>query len=169
VWEFCVTNIDKQALPSQQPLLRWMLSTAISFDTSSDPSEVLRFFFDPIAQQFEKRRSSIVSVGQKLSILDARFRFKIIHETDPKWPMPFSTDFSVWESIQKYNPQELAKLNTGSIRRLFVDISIADFLSDDGYLKDIARTWSDLTDDFLACLSANKELTSYFMHLAEVC
>jgi hypothetical protein len=135
----------------------------------SDPSDALRFFLEPITQQFEEQYPRISSVCQRLSILDARFRFKIIYATDPKWPIPFSIDFSVWEGIQRHNPQELAELDTGFVRRLFLGISIADVLSDDGYMKDVSRTWSDLADDFLACLSADKELTSYFMHLAEVC
>jgi hypothetical protein len=134
----------------------------------SNPSDALRFFLEPITQQFEGQRPNIVSVCQRLSILDARFRSKIVHATDPKWPIPFSIDFSVWESIQSHNPQELAELDTAFVRRLFLRISTADLLSDDGYMKDIARTWSDLTDDFLACSSADKELTSYFMQLAEV-
>lgn len=146
-----------------------MVSTAISFDTSSGPSEVLRFFLDPIAQQFEERCTSITSVGQKLSILDARFRSKIVHEVDPKWPIPFSVDFTLWENIQNNTSQELAESNTESVSRLFMEVSIADVLSDGGYLKDIGRLWSELADDALACLSADKELTSYFMRLAEVC
>ncbi|KAE8440723.1 hypothetical protein EG329_006774 [Mollisiaceae sp. DMI_Dod_QoI] len=171
----------KKALPSQQPLLRWIVSTAISCNTSSNAFEVLQFFIEPIAQQFEEPNilsvniaerskelySSISSVGQKLSILNARFRLKIVHETDPKWPTPFSADFSLWESIRRNNLQILAESNTESVSRLFRELSLADVLSDGGYAKDIGRKWSELSDDFLACLSADEDLTSDFMRLVE--
>ncbi|KAL5313247.1 hypothetical protein ACEPPN_018980 [Leptodophora sp. 'Broadleaf-Isolate-01'] len=143
--------------------------------------EALRFFLEPIAEQFndpsisslntaEQLKEwcfSISSTSHKLSILDTRFRLKIVRKTDPKWPAHFSADFSLWESIQSQNPQDIAESSTKSVTTIFLDISTRDLLSEDGYLQDVATTWSDLADDFLACLSADRTLATYLMRLAE--
>lgn len=169
-------------MPSRQPLVRWIIAGAISCDTSSDTFEALRFFLEPIAEQFndpsisslntaEQLKEwcfSISSTSHKLSILDTRFRLKIVRKTDPKWPAHFSADFSLWESIQSQNPQDIAESSTKSVTTIFLDISTRDLLSEDGYLQDVATTWSDLADDFLACLSADRTLATYLMRLAEV-
>ncbi|ESZ95954.1 hypothetical protein SBOR_3646 [Sclerotinia borealis F-4128] len=151
--------LEKLGFPSQQPLPRWILSTAIKYDVSSEPSDALVSFFKPIAQQFEEpsqqfkeRYSSISALGQKLAILHARFTSKVVCHTDPDWSAPFSTNFSLWERIQKKSPQELADPVVG-----------------DGCTKDLARTSSDFADEVFAYLSADKNLTSYIMDLAELC
>ncbi len=156
-------------MPSQQPLVRWLVSTAVSFDISSNPSEALRSFLDPITQQFKEHNPSISAVCQRLSILNTRFELKVIHATDPKWPIPFSVNFAVWEFIQRHTPQELAEFYTSRVSEFFQGIAIADLLSDNGHMVVVGRMWSKSSDDFLACLSVDKQLTSYFIHAAEVC
>jgi hypothetical protein len=85
-----------------------------------------------------------------------------------KWPNPFSTDFSFWESIQRTNPFDLAKSNTGSVGILFSRLSVADFLHNSEYLKGIQRHSNDLTVNAQACLIIDSNLTVYFMELAGV-
>jgi hypothetical protein len=157
----------QEALPSQHPLACWIVSTAISSDTSSNPSDALRFFLEPIKQQLEEQSSGIIPVVQKFSILDTRFKLKVINETDVNWPSPLSTDFSFWEGVQRKSPEDLAKSNTKFVSSLYFAISPRDILCDSKYIKDIARLWSDLSDDVLACLIVNGELTSYFLNFAE--
>ena len=133
-------------------------------------------FFKPIAQQFEEpseqlkeRYSSISSVGQKLAIIHARFTSKIVCHTDPEWSAPFSTNFSLWERIQTESPQELAESITTIVKCIFSKISYHSLAVGDGCTEDLARTSSDFADEVFAYLSADKNLISYIMDLAEVC
>lgn len=144
-----------------------MLSTALSFDTSSDPSEALQFLLSPIYQLLNEQPSSILPIVRSLSILDTRFKLKVVNETDVNWPKPFSTEFSFWESIQSGSPEDLAKTNTESISSLYYAVSPGDLLYDSKPTQYIASLWSDLSDDILACLIANGKLTAYFIDFAK--
>jgi hypothetical protein len=155
-------------LPSQQPLTHWIVSTAIFFDTSSDPSEALHFFLDPIYQLLNEPSSDILPVVRKLSILDTRFKLKVVHKADVNWPTPFSTEFSFWESIKKNSPEVLAKSNTNFVSDLYSRVSPRDLLCHTKFIKEIGKVWSDLVDEILACLIADGKLTSYFIDFAEV-
>ena len=155
-------------MPSQQPLPCWIVSTAISFDTSSVPSEALRFLLDPIYELLDTQSSGILPFARKLSILSTRFELKVVHETDVKWPKPFLNDFCFWESVQRDSPENLAKSNTESVSSLYSVVSPRDLLYDSQLMKDIGSLWSDLSNDILACLSANGKLAGYFMDFAEV-
>jgi hypothetical protein len=139
----------------------------LSFDTSSDPSEALRFFLGPLYQLLDEQPSGILPIVRKLSILDTRFKVKVVSETDVNWPKPFSTDFLFRESIQRDCPEDLAKSNTESVSSLHSAVSPRDLLYDSELVKDIASLWSDLSDDILACLIANGKLTGYFMDFVE--
>jgi len=139
----------------------------LSFDTSSDPSEALRFFLGPLYQLLDEQPSGILPIVRKLPISDTRFKLKVVSETDVNWPKPFSTDFLFWESIQRDSPEDLARSNTESVSSLHSAVSPRDLLYDSELIKDIASLWSDLSDDILACLIANGKLTGYFMDFAE--
>jgi hypothetical protein len=154
-------------LPSLQPLPCWIVSTAISSDTSSDPSEALRFFLDPIYQLLHEQSSDILLIVRKLSILSTRFKLKVVNATDVNWPKPFSTDFFFWESIQKDSAEDLAKSNTSFVSDLFSRVSPRDLLCHSEYMKHIGRVWSDFVDEILACLILDGKLTSYFIDFAE--
>ena len=144
-----------------------MISTSISCDTLSDPYDALRFFLDPIKNQFETPDCDIIQSVKQISILETRFKHKILYAVDVNWRKPFSTEFSLLKSVQTTGPKDLAKSITDSATRLYSCVSIAGF-SDGTSTKDIARQSSDLSEDILACLSADPELVGYFMELAEV-
>ncbi len=156
-----------QSLPSQQPLPSWIISTAISLHTSSDPSEALSFLLDPIYQLLNKQPLDFLPVVRKLSILATRFTLKVVSGTDTSWPKSFSANFWFWESIQSDSPEDLAKSNTMVISGLHSLVSPRDLLYDSKLMKRIATLWSDLSDDILACLVADGKLTGYFTAFAE--
>jgi hypothetical protein len=148
-------------------------------DDKSELFEALQFVLDPIKKQFQEqpeeeqsakeRHQRISAVGQKLSILDTRFRSKVSSNPDPKWPTPFSVEFSLWESIHRDAPDTLAKSITQSTRSSFAAISIEDALPEGRYGMDIGRVWSEFIDELLACLIADMGLTKYYLELATVC
>ncbi len=154
-------------LLTQHPLPSWIVSTTLSSDTSSNPSEALQFFLGPIYQLLNEQPSGILPIVRKFSILDTRFKLKVVNETDVNWPKPFSTDFLFWESIQGDSPKDLAKSNTESVSSLYYAVSPGDLLCDSKPTKYIASLWSDSSDDILACLVANGKLTVYFIDFAE--
>ncbi len=145
----------------------WIVSTAISFDISSDPADALRFLLDPIYKLFGTQSSGILPIVRKLSIVETRFKLKVVSVTDANWPKPLSTDFSFWESIQRDTPEDLAKSNTESVSSLYSVVSPKDLLDDSEHMKHIASLWCDLSDDILASLIANRKLAHYFMDFAE--
>jgi hypothetical protein len=152
----------------RNPLSHWIISTAIASDTSSEPSEALRFFLDPIKQQCEGESSGVLPVVRKLSILHTRFELQVLFATDINWPEPFSTDFSFWESIQGHSAWDLAKSNTKHVKRLYSQISVADLLRDSKYTKGIEKQWSAYSLDILACLNVDRNVAVYVIDLAEV-
>jgi hypothetical protein len=157
-----------KALPSQQPLPRWILSTAISFDASSHPSIPVRFIIDPIDQLFTEQQSNLPLLIQHLLIIETLFTLKIVNSTDVTWSTPFSVDFLLWKSINRETPQMLAESNTKSMEKLFLGISPRQIFQNDRRVKDIGKDWSDFSDDVLACLNADAWVTGYVIELAEV-
>src|SRR4051794_14526822 len=126
-------------MPYKHPLVRWMLETAISHNTLSKPFEALEFFLGPIKQQCKELRISsittvqqqnteILSLVQKLSILETRF-YSTVCKIDSKWPIRFSTKFSILKSTQNLDPQNFAESNTKHDEESFLKISITDLLS----------------------------------------
>ena len=144
------------------------MSTAIASDTSSEPSEALRFFVDPIKQLDEDQSSGILSVVRRLSILNTRYELHIRSETDVKWPKPFSTNFSFWENVQRESALDLAKSTTEFVSKLYRGLAAGDVLDDTVYLKSIDRRWSDFSIDILACLVIDENLKVYFGEFAKV-
>jgi hypothetical protein len=155
-------------LPSRHPLPYWIVSTAIASDTSSEPSEALRFFVDPIKQRGEEQSCGILSVVRRFSILNTRYELHITSATDVKWPKPFSTCFLFWESVQRESPLDLAKSNTESVSKLYSRLAVEDVLDDTECLKGIERRWSNLSTDIQACLVVDENLAIYFIELADV-
>ncbi len=154
---------------SPHPLLQWIVSTAIASDTSSKPSEALRFFVDPIKQLDEDQSAGILPVIQRFSILNTRYELHITRAADIKWPQPFSTDFSFWESVQRESALDLAKSTTEFVSKLYRGLAVGDVLDDTLYLKDMNRRWSDFSNDILACLVIDENLKVYFEEFAKVC
>jgi hypothetical protein len=144
-----------------------MFSTGISGDTLSDPNDALCFLLDPIREQFAKHYD-IIQVLQHISILGIRYEYKIQHATDVNWRKPFSTEFSLLESVQSNSPKDLAQSTTNDVWNLYLRISLAEVLNDGPRMRDLATHWSDLSDDTLGCLTADKGLVSYFLELAKV-
>jgi hypothetical protein len=134
----------------------------------SEPLEALRFFVDPIQQLDKEQSSGILSVVQRISILNTRYELHITNETDVKWPKPFSTEFSFWESIQRDSTLDLAKSNTESVSKLYRRLAAADVLDNSKYMQGIDRQWSNLSGDILACLIVDENLAVYFIDVADV-
>jgi hypothetical protein len=155
----------------EHPLSRWIVATALSFDASSppNPSNALRFLFHPIKQQLQKQSSSILPIIQRLLILEARFKSRI-ENTDGRSldDKPLSTDFTFFESVQKWCPEDLAISITESMTRLFKLLSPDDVLRDGPHMQNISENRSNLSNNVWACLAADGNYTSYFLSLAEV-
>ncbi len=146
-----------------------MVSTAIGSDISSEPSEALRFFVDPIKRLDEDQSSGIVSVIRRFSILDTRYHLHITSAADVEWPKPFSTDFSFWESVQRDPALDLAKSTTDFVSELYRGLAVGDVLDGSEYLKYIERRWSRFSEDIFACLVMDEKLEVYFEEFARVC
>jgi hypothetical protein len=71
-------------------------------------------------------------------------------------------DLSLWQNIRILPPQALAISITKDVEKLFYGPAART------HLKDICRNWSDFTDDFLACLNADKWVTGYVKELVDV-
>jgi hypothetical protein len=82
---------------------------------------------------------------------------------------PLSTDFTLWENVQKGTPEELARSNTKSVQRLFSLLSQEDVLQNGPSMQSVREDQSNLSDDVWACLAADRSHGDYFMKLAEVC
>jgi hypothetical protein len=109
----------------------------------------------------------VLQITQRLQILEVRFKLRI-KDGRSLDDTPLSTDFTLWDSVRKDIPEDLAKSNTESVASLFSALSPKDVLDDFPFMKHILKDWSNLSDDVLACLTADKTLTGYFMKLAEV-
>jgi hypothetical protein len=79
-----------------------------------------------------------------------------------------STDFTVWESMQNWRPEDLAISITESVARLFSLLSPEDVLQSGLYMQNIEENRSNLCGDVYACLVADRKHIDYFMKLAEV-
>jgi hypothetical protein len=128
----------------------------IASDTSSELSEAVRFFLDPIEQVDKEQSSGVLSVVQRISILNARYELHITCATDVDSPKPFSTAFRFWESVQRKSALNLAKSNTNSVSQLFRQLAIADVLDDSKCMQGINRRWSSHSNDILAFLVIDK-------------
>jgi hypothetical protein len=156
------------ALPSQQPVLYWILSTAISCDTSSHPATSLQFIIDPVEKILAEQRFDFLTLIEHLLIIETRFKLKIVNLTDVTWSAPFPIDFSLWQSIKTLPPRILAESNTKAVELLFHGISLAHIARNDKRVRDIVENWSAYSDDILACLNADAGVVDYFKELAEV-
>jgi len=76
---------------------------------------------------------------------------------------PLSTDFTLWENVQKGRPEELARSITQSVRRLFSLLSHGE-----RSMEDVLEDQSNLSNDVWACLNVHRSHGNYFMKLAEV-
>jgi hypothetical protein len=132
------------------------------------PSEALRFFIDPIKQLDKDQSSGLLSISRRFSILNTRYELHITSAADVKWPKPFSTNFSFWESVQRDSALDLAKSTTEFVSKLYRGLAATDVLDDTLYLKDINRRWSDFSNDILACLVIDENLKLYFEEFAKV-
>jgi hypothetical protein len=157
-----------QALPSQQPLLQWMLSSAISCDNSSLPTTRLRFLIDPIERELTIQQSDFRLLIQHLLILETRFQLKIVNSSDVTWSAPFPIDFSLWSSINMLSACVLAKSITKAVKGLFRRVSPANITGNDRHVKDVGRNWSAFSDDVLACLNADAGVVVYVKDLVDV-
>lgn len=156
-----------QALPSQQPLPHWVLSSAISRDNSSLPTTHLRFIIDPI-EQLTEQRSDFQLLIQHLLILETRFQLTIVNSTDVNWSTPFPTDFSLLRSINTLSPWMLAESITKAVEEVFLGVSTAHIARNDRRVKDIGMNWSAFSDDVLACLNADPGVLDYVKELVDV-
>jgi hypothetical protein len=124
---------------------------------------------DPIKKQLQKQSSSVLTITQRLLILEARFKLKIQNTNgrnlDDKH---LSTDFTMWESVQNGRPEDLAESITKSVTRLFSLLSPEDVLQSGLHMQNIKEDRSNLCDDVYACLVTDGNHTDYFMKLAEV-
>ena len=134
----------------------------------SEPSEALRFFVDPIKQRGEEQSSGILSVVRRFSILNTRYELHIEGAADIKWPEPFSTEFSFWESTHTNTSLELAKSTTESVTELYRGVAFQDVLDDTEYMKSLERRWSDLSVDIQACLNVDENSLVYLTQFAKV-
>jgi hypothetical protein len=158
----------RNALPSQQPVLSWILSTAISCDTSSHPATSLQFIIDPIEQILTKQRCDFPALIAHLLIIETRFKLKIVNSTDVTWSAPFPIDFSLWQSIKFLPPRILADLNTKTVELLFHGLYLAYIAQNDRRVRDVGENWSAYSDDILACLNADASVMDYVKELVEV-
>ena len=158
----------RNALPSQQPVLFWILSTAISGDTWSHPTVSLQFIINPIKKTLAEQRSDFPVLIEHLLIIETRFRLKIVTSADVNWSAPFPTDFSLWQSIRNLPPPLLAEANTKTVELLFHGISLAHIAQNDRRVRDIGENWSAYSDDILACLNVDAGVVDYVKELVEV-
>lgn len=100
--------------------------------------------------------------------MNTRYELHIIFATDIKWPKPFPTNFSFWESVQRDSALDLAKSNTEFVSKLYRGLAAGDVLDDSEYMKGIERRWSDFSNDILACLVIDENLKVYFEKFAKV-
>ncbi|KAH8787550.1 hypothetical protein F5882DRAFT_402916, partial [Hyaloscypha sp. PMI_1271] len=156
------------ALPSQQPVLFWILSTAISCDTSSHPTISLQFIIDPIKNILAEQRFDFPVLIEYLLIIETRFRLKIVNSADITWSAPFPIDFSLWQSIKNLPPRILAESNMKTVGLLFHGISFAHIAQNDGRVRDIGENWSAYSDDILACLNVDAGVVDYVKELVEL-
>jgi urate oxidase len=114
--------------------------------------------------------SSVLPITQRLLILEVRFnlRMKNTDGTDLD-DTPLSTDFTLWENVQKGRPEELARSNTESVQRLFSLLLQEDVLRNGPSMQNVREHQSNLCDDVWACLAVDRSHSNYFMKLAEVC
>jgi hypothetical protein len=157
-----------QALPSQQPLPQWILSSAISYDNLTLPTTRLRFIIDPIERVLIGQQSDFRLLIQHLLILETRFQLKIVNSSDVTWSAPFPIDFWLWRSINTLSPRMLAKSITKVVKGLFRRVSPANITRNDRHVKDVGTNWSAFSDDVLACLNADAGVVDYVKDLVDV-
>ncbi|CAG8981310.1 hypothetical protein HYALB_00005110 [Hymenoscyphus albidus] len=84
------------------------------------------------------------------------------------WDCPLSIDFSFLDSLAK--PEDFAESNTGSVAKIFRQISLEDILNPESErLRTLGRGWSTLCDNVAACVVADSSLLPRVMRLAEAC
>jgi hypothetical protein len=155
-----------EALPSQQPLARWILSTAISHDISSDPITSLRFIIDPIERLLTEHRHNFPLLIQHLLIIEARFHLKVVTSDKINWSAPFSMDFSLWRSMRNLPPQTLAISITKNVEKIFSGILHGP--TDRIRLKGICQNWTDFAEDIRVCLKVDTWVKGYVKELVDV-
>jgi hypothetical protein len=156
------------ALPSQQPVLIWILSTAMSWDTSSHPATSLQFIIGPIEQILAEQQFDFPVLIRHLLIIETRFKLKIVYSTDVTWSAPFPIDFSLWKSINNTSLWTLTESITKAVGLLFLGISFEHSAQNDRRVKDIGENWSAFSDDVLACLNADAAVIDSVMGLVKV-
>jgi hypothetical protein len=157
----------QEALPSNMLLPQWILSSAISSNSSLDTTEPLRPFTHRIKQQLMEQRSNFPQLMQHLILLESFFALKILHSTEENWHTLLAVDFSLWESFRS-SPQTLAQVKTRSLFQLFLAIPVGNYLTVEGRLEDIGREWSEFCSNITSWLISNPDTTPSVMKLAEV-
>ena len=153
------------ALPSQQPVLPWILSTAMSYDTSSHPAKSLQFIIDPVEQILAEQQFDFPVLIEHLLIIETRFQ---LNSDEVTWSAPFPIDFSLWQSIKNRPPSILAESNTKAVELLFHGISFTHIAQNDRRVRDVGEHWSAYSNDILACLNADAGMVDYIKELAKV-
>ncbi|KAE9373830.1 hypothetical protein N431DRAFT_557791 [Stipitochalara longipes BDJ] len=151
-----------EALPSQQPVVQWVLSTAISHDDSS-PIDSLRFIIEPIEQLLTEHQHNFPALVQHLLIIEARFRMKVEIATQINWSAPFSMDFSLWQNISTWPAQRVADSITKDVEKLFSGGHGPTRTS----WKGITQYWSGFAEDMATCLKADTWVENYAKDLAD--
>lgn len=155
-----------QALPSQQPLARWILLTAVSKDPLPDATTSLLFITDTIKQLLAEHRHNLPVLLQYLLIMESRFNIRAVLSADLDWFAPFSMDFSLWQCTCNSTPQQLANSITTFVQKLFSGVSYRRI--DRTRLESIRQDWGHLVRGILVCLSVKPSLLNYVKELANV-
>ena len=156
-----------QALKFGNPLARCIISPN-PLDSPSELYYALSFLSNPIQKVFSEQGGDIVSIFQRLSILNSRYR-SITHAVDVDWLQPFSVDFDFFNDTQQYSPGDLAVRITKEVTTLFSLLSPAAIIDYSRPVHDIGVHWSALCEDTTACAVTDRTLVPYLAKLAEVC
>ncbi|KAH6694381.1 S-adenosyl-L-methionine-dependent methyltransferase [Leptodontidium sp. MPI-SDFR-AT-0119] len=141
----------------KNPLARWIFSTGLR-STGGSPcaSDAFAPILHPIKELFENRELPLMSVLQRLKVLDILHQ-DILDGLDPRWDGLSEEDFCFLEDVTNHKPRELAGLLIEKDLSCSQKFYPNDFLRP-AELRSKSPQWSSLIHTVRVCAKAHPDL-----------